>query len=181
VKQFFRSLSFPRAVILVCMLASVPLAWAGWTRSQRLARVEDELQRVPNVVREIHTLAIQYEKLNERKSGEGLTGEGQLDSYIRRAATTPEVRVGSVDLSPSSKKQGGGIVDNTVSIKPSNKKKAYTRSQLANFFYKLEGDSHRVRVTSLELQPLDTRLKAHEVLDDSWTFSLTITSRQKEE
>lgn len=180
-KHFLSTLSFPRAVILVCLLASIPLGWLGWSRSKELERVEDELQRVPDVVREIQTLAIQYEKLFERKSGEGLTAQGQLDSYIRRAATLPEVKVGSVDLSPSSKKQRDGIVDNTVVIKPSNKKKAYTRSQLANFFYKLEGDSHLVRVTNLEIKPLDTRLKPYEVLSDEWTFDLTITSRQREE
>ena len=52
-----------------------------------------------------------------------------------------------------------------------------SRASVANFLYKLEELSRRVRVTSLKLTP-HSRLKPGELGDDFWTFSAEITARR---
>jgi len=44
-------LNFPRTVIVLCTLGSLALGWFVYERSERLAQVESDLQRVEGVVR----------------------------------------------------------------------------------------------------------------------------------
>ena len=70
------------------------------------------------------------------------------------------------------------VKDWIYKIKPFNKNKRLTRSRIGNFFYKLEADSRRVKVTSIKLTPFK-KIKPGEVGEDVWTFECAITSRSQ--
>jgi hypothetical protein len=178
-KAFIERMTFPRWVILTCLVVAIPLGWIGWNQARTVKRLEQELAQVEDVVEEIQILSMRLTKLQEQAKSENLRGEGQIDSYIRRIASDERVVVGQVDLDPHSKTLANDVVDKQVSVKPSDAKRPFTRAQLANFFYKLETDSRRVKVTDVEIEPVEKRVRAEDVLDDRWTFEVTITSRQK--
>ena len=83
----------------------------------------------------------------------------------------------SFNINPSSTEPFKGVEDLTYSIKPKYRDKRFLRASVANFLYKLEELSRRVRVTSLKLTP-HSRLKPGELGDDFWTFSAEITARR---
>ena len=73
-----------------------------------------------------------------------------------------------------------GVVDKKYVIKPDNPKTPFARMKLVNFFYTLEDDSRRVKLTRVKMEVLDQKgLKTHEVPKDEWTFDCELTSRQR--
>ncbi len=182
-KNFLRNMTFPRGVILVSLVASLGLGVLVFQRKTRLREIEGELLGVPNLVKEIQQLGIEYTNLKQIASGEIVRGE-QLDieTYIRQQAADKMVEIGQVDITPSAPRAfTGGVEDRVFKIKPANTNQRYQRSRIGNFLYKLEADSRRVKVTNLKLTPANKRLKSGEVGDDLWTFEAAITVRTKVE
>lgn len=180
-KNFFATMTFPRGVILVSLLASVALGVLVYRRTARLSEIERELRTVPKLIKEIQQLGIEYTNLEQIASGEIVKGV-QLDfeTYIRQQAGDKMVEIGQVDTTPSPPRSfTAGVEDRVFKIKPANTTQRYQRSRIGNFLYKLEADSRRVKVTSLKLNPSNKRLKPGEVGDDLWTFEAAITVRSK--
>jgi hypothetical protein len=76
-----------------------------------------------------------------------------------------------------------GIVDKKIRIKPTSRDKVFQRSKIANFLYKLEADSRRIRVTDMVIElGGKSRVREHEIPEEgNWTYDVEITSRQREE
>jgi hypothetical protein len=176
-KTFFSSLNFPRAVILVMLLASAVLGYFVWQRTTRLHQIERELVMVKSRVRETQQLALQLNDLQRLSEREGLVGEADPEFYIRGVASQDRVQIGQVDTSVSTSTPMRGVEDKKYKITPSNKNARYSRTQIGNFLYKLEADSRRVRVTHIRITPV-SRVKPGEIGPDVWTFEAEITSRQ---
>lgn len=197
-KTFLEAMTFPRAVILVCLIACIPLGWIGWKKSGELSQMETVLHREKRVgpdgseyylpsttmklVEEIQILSIQLDQLQNQADKEKLKGGvPNAEDYIRGIASHDLVTIGDVDITPSKRETTKGIVDYKYVIKPVDRERPYARSQIANFLYKLEEDSQRVRVTSIDIRPVQKSVKPHQVFEDKWTFDIEITSRQAEE
>ena len=73
--------------------------------------------------------------------------------------------------------------DKVYLISPSLKDDTFRREQIANYLYKLENESRRVRVTDLVVEALNAdgkkNLKPEEYPSDLWSFTFTVTSRQR--
>ena len=180
--SFFTNMNLARAIILLSILGSAVVGWFGWKKSQELEDMRSSLDvRVPKLAQEIQALADLHTMLTRERDSDGLLGVPDPNSYIRRVGDAKNVSIGDLDVDPSEDKPEAGIVDKKYRIRPSNKERTYQRQRIANFLYKLEESSPRVRVTSIKIDPVQRRLKPHELPDDRWTFEIEVTSRQKEE
>jgi hypothetical protein len=176
VKDFFRNLNFPRWIITVMLLASAVLGYFVWQRGARLDEVQLELSRAAKLVTSIQELAMQLDALQDLKAKQLFTAQDDPEQYIRDIAKDDKVKVGQVDITPSERESGKGIVDKKFRIKSSNKNARFARSQIGNFLYQLEAKSRLMRVTSLKIQPVE-KLKPGEIGNDTWAFETEITSR----
>ena len=177
-KDFFRNMNFPRAVILLSLIASAVLGWFVYEKTNRLTAVQKELRAVPELARSIQQLGIELEQLQGDDSGAGVGQEDQFDPYIRETAASAVVGIGQVKIDPSKRDYNATVVDNIYKIRLANKNQRYHRSKIGNFLYKLEAENRRVRVTSLKLTPYPA-IKPGELGTDTWIFEAEITSRQK--
>lgn len=175
--DFFRQMNFPRAVILVSLLASVVMGWFVYEKTARLEEVHGELERVPAVVREIQRLGIELQQY-EDISGPGTEADFDYDPYIRSIAAAPRVGIGQVRIDPSQRDYSRDVEDRTYQIRLQNKTQKYHQSKIGNFLYKLESDNRRVKVTRLKLTPAET-VRPGEIGRDSWTFEAAITERRQ--
>jgi hypothetical protein len=178
--DFFRHMNFPRAVILLSLMASAVLGYFVYEKKARLAEIERELALVrTKVAKEIQQMGIELAQYQELGTGSTTGAEFDFDPYIRSiAATETLVEIGEVEISPTTKSPSKDVKDSIYKIKPFNKNKRLTRSRIGNFLYKLEADSRRVKVTSLKLTPFK-KIKPGEVGEDVWTFEAAITSRSQ--
>jgi hypothetical protein len=62
----------------------------------------------------------------------------------------------------------------------SNSIPTFQRTQIANFMFKLEEGSKRVKVTEFEIGTAKA-LKPEDIPDDKWTFKCSMTIRGKSE
>lgn len=181
--SFFANLTFPRVVILLSILASSGLGWYYFEMTKELEVLREELyQRTPRTVGNIQTLAQKLDHLQRQVRDDPYLGQDDPESYIRKIALDPRVSVGQTNHTSRTQEPMKGVVDVMYTIKPQNKERGYDRDAIASFMYHLEDRSPRVKVTSLKLTQATTgrrKAKPHEVHGDSWTFELTITSRQK--
>ena len=184
--SFFAGFNFARFIILACLVGSGPLAWRAWGQYEHNQFLASTLERggeVESLVRRIQSNARLYSKLKLEQRDESLFGGEQADvhSYIRRQATDDNIDLGQVDITPRSI-PSRIFTDHTHVIKPLDAKRDFSRTQLANFFYRLESESNRVKVTEVDIRNVsDKRLKDSEIPDDRWSFSATITTREKTE
>ena len=178
-KNFFARMSFPRAVILFCSLGSVVLGVLVYLRRQRLNEVNDELQRVPAIVKEIQTDAYRLSDLLRSASTETLKAQTEPESYIRNIAGDDKISMGQIDINKNDKSPAKGIMDNIYKMTPQTKSQRYSRGQIGNFLYKLEYDSRRVKVTRLKLTPFGEKIAPGEIGKDNWVFEAELTTRTK--
>jgi hypothetical protein len=179
---FFTKMTFARVVIVAGGLLILGMAWVDYKMRQRLDEVEVEVARAPSVVQEIQQLGLEVDRLQKAKSAEGLTALGDPEVYIRSMSQKDKVNIGDVDINVSNKAQSAGIEDKIYAIKPKDKRRAYNRTQIANFMYSLEENSRRVVVTNIDIDPAGKKsIKPHEIGSDDWTFELELTSRQRRE
>lgn len=185
-KEMLAKLTFARTMILVCLLASVWLGWQIWVNQQRISTQSRELApegRVVELVRDIQAYSQRYTQLYESKDSESLKGESNPLSYVTKIAADKNVRIGKVDVTPNERQVTSNIVDKKYVIRPSERDDKFSRNQIANFLYKLETDSRRVRVTEVTLEALNEqgkpRVKPEEYPTDDWTWQISVTSRQR--
>lgn len=176
--SLFASMNLTRWMILLSLLASCVLGYRVWERSGRLDEVHGELAKIEGVIKEIQTRALELNELQSVADKEGLKGESDPELYIRSVAQKDQVGIGQVDTSKRKSSPAKGIEDRIYKIKPSIKNRRYHRGAIANFLYKLEADSRRVKVTSVSIEPA-SKVKPGEIGPDEWTFEAEITSRQR--
>lgn len=181
--SFLTNLTFPRVVIIMSLLGSAVLAWFDFTMGQELDRLKSEnATQAPALVTKIQEHSLMLNQLVQQYEDEGYKGQGNPSSYVREIAQNDNVRLGQVTVTPSNPDSlGGGLVDMKWLIRPDNKDRGWSKENIANFLFKLESDSRRVRVTRLKLiPPSKVRTKPHEFPPDEWTYEVEITSRQRE-
>jgi hypothetical protein len=186
---FFRGMNLARAIMLGSILLSAVLAYAGyfgfpslgWPGYVQVSEMRDDLDgRVKGLAGDISRLARQHTELTQAVRKEGWTQQTSPESYIRSVASADRVDIGDVQINPRQSQIARDVVDRTWQIKP-DPSRSYHRSQIANFLYKLEADSRRIKVTDIRIEKAQKRLKPYEIPDDEWTFEATVTSRQKGE
>ena len=179
--SFFKNLTFTRGVVVFGGLAVLLLGFLDFRMRSRLGEVVDfELPNAERVSREIQELGLEVARLQTAVRAEGYKGVENAVSYITGIATTRDIELGDQTVSHSSKPVGN-FVDETYRIKPKGlglRRTGFSRTQIANFLYKLEAENRRVRVTSLKLTPYPA-IKPGELGTDTWIFEAEITSRQK--
>jgi hypothetical protein len=171
-------MSFPRAVILFCSLGSVVLGVLVWMRSQRLKEVQRELARVPEIVREVQADAYRLDELQRSAGSEKFKAQTEPFTYIQSIGAEKNVNMGQLKIDKSTKTPARGIEDSVFKIAPDAKSQKYPRLQIANFLYRLEEASSRVKVTRLKLIPFE-KVSPGEVGKDLWTFEADLTTRTK--
>ena len=183
-KNFLAKLNLARVIILVSLAGTFFLGWAGWQSHGELSDLREALEyQAPKVVNDIQQAALRHTELTRSVEGDGLARVGSPQSYIRKCKDHRLVQVGDVDIDERTVENlpAKGIVDSMYTIKPVDKKRAFTTSTIASFMYRLEADSRQVKVTDLTVEQVGRRLKPSEVPPDEWTWQAVITSRQKKD
>jgi hypothetical protein len=179
-KSFFAGLNLARVIILVSLVGSLVLGWLCWQRSQELTQLKADVNtRMTPVITTLMQAAQRHTQLSQGLKGEGLQGQKDLVSYIRQVAAKDKVEIGELNLTGQDGTPSQGIVDKKYTIKPDNNQSTFKRMTLVNFFYSLEKDSRRVKVTRIKIETTDKGLKTHEVPSDNWRFDAEVTSRQR--
>lgn len=182
-KAFFKNMNLARAIMLFSIVGAIALGVIGWQRHARLSdlRASYELD-VAKVVRQVEQLGRKHTHLSAAMRKDALTGQSDLESYIRKNAAEDRVGAGNVNIAMNDDQRTKGIVDKKYAIKSSDKDRSFSRTTIANFLFRLESESQRVRVTAIELDLAEKRLKPHEIpSEDKWTFEAELTSRQRAE
>ena len=196
-----KKLSAMQYMIALCLVGAGVLGWMGWQQFQRVGHLRELLaidaadqtnlgqeSQLELQVEEIQTKARRYSDLHKQLEGEDLRVSEDSASYIRGIASNRQIALGSVAVNPSSRgvKSLKGYTDRMYAILPKNlgsgKKKVPTfqRTQIANFMFKLEEGSKRVKVTKFQIGTAKP-LKAEDVPNDKWTFRCSMTIRGKTE
>jgi hypothetical protein len=177
--KLFRSLSFPRAMILLTFVGSAVTGWFVYKRTSELRQLHEDNQRVKLVVASIQSKAQELDQLLSVANREGLKGDilNDIETYIRTRASGPNINLGQVDFTPSTAEPLKGVEDLKYKIRPREKTQRALRGSIANFLYTLEQDSRRIKVTSIKIDPFE-KLKPGQLGSDYWTFETEITSRR---
>ncbi|MBL8858631.1 MAG: hypothetical protein JNL28_09015 [Planctomycetes bacterium] len=180
-KGFFKDFNLARGIILASIVGCLVLGFLCWQRKQEVADLNDNLaSRVKPAVRDFVQAAHRHTALSQLLKGEGLRGEEDLTSYIRKVGAKDRVEIGELNMTNSEVPLTKGIVDKKYVIKPDNAQASFKRMTLVNFFYTLEDDSRRVKLTRVKMEVADQKgLKTHEVPKDDWKFDCELTSRQR--
>jgi hypothetical protein len=185
-RAFFAGFNFARFIILACLVGAFPLGYSGWKRYEHNQMLSAALQpggEVERLVRQIQSNSHLYTSLKLEQRDESLFGGEQSDvhGYIRRHAFADNIEIGQVSITPRPV-PFRTFIDHTHLITPDDPKRDFSRTQLANFLYRLESESSRVKVTDIDIRnSSDRRLADEEVPPDRWTFKATITTREKVE
>jgi len=191
-------MNLARWIILTSLVGSLALGVVGYLQASTLGELKSDLEKngvrkaasgsyddsdVAKLVRELETLGRKHTQLAKAKLAEGFTETEGLNNYIERAITQDGVELGEHGTDPSTVNVTKGIVDKKIRIKPTSRDKVFQRSKIANFLYKLEADSRRIRVTDMVIElGGKNKVRAHEVPEEgNWTYEVEITSRQREE
>jgi hypothetical protein len=194
----FKNLNLARGIILASLLGSLALGVVGYLQSRTLSELKSDLEKsgarksasgsyddsdVAKLVRELETLGRKHTQLAKAKRAEGFTETEGLNNYIERAIVQDGVELGDHSTDPSTVSVTKGIVDKKIRIKPNSRDKVFQRSKIANFLYKLEADSRRIRVTDFVIElGGKSKVREHEIPEEgNWTYEVEITSRQREE
>jgi hypothetical protein len=180
-KSFFKGFNLARGIILASVVGCLVLGFLCWQRAQEVSTLQDAYQtRTAPAVKDLVQLAQRHTQLSQLLKGEGLKGQEDLVSYIRRVGAKDRVEIGELNITSTDQALTNGIVDKKYTIKPDNPAQAFKRMMVVNFLYTLEDDSRRVKLTRVKLEVADQKgLKTHEVPKDEWKFDCELTSRQR--
>ncbi len=181
--SFLKEMTLARLMILICIPGSIVLGYRAWTQHELINTTRVALEQggeFEDLTRQIQQNSRKYSQLVHERESDDLVALDNMDSYIRSHAQKNTALLGEVSVTPSEKSYGS-FVDKSYRTQPSNndKDRAYSRTAIGNFFYTLENDSARVRVTELEITNSARKIDAHEIPADTWTYKATITSRSR--
>lgn len=173
-KSFFQGFNLARGIILASLLGCLVLGFLCWRRSQEVSQLNDAYQnRTAGAVKDLVQTAQRHTQLSQSLKGEGLKGQEDLVSYIRRVGAKDRVEIGELNMTVADQALTNGIVDKKYTIKPDNPLSTFKRMMIVNFLYTLEDDSRRVKLTRVKLEVADQKgLKTHEVPKDEWKFEI---------
>lgn len=180
--SYLQQMTLARWIILVSLLASIGLGYFGWKLHSQRMELEDALaSEVPKVALDLQNLSKRHTVLNKQFEREGLQGQADPVTYIRTIAAGQDVKIGDTTVDPPQETQPmAGVLDTRYTIKPSNRDRGFGRLNIANFLYKLESESRRMRVTKLRMEPEAKNVKPEIILEsDSWRWEAEVTSRTK--
>ncbi len=175
-------MTLARWIIVLSLLAAVGLGYYGYSMHARRLSLEDALTReVHEIALDLRNLARRHSVLTKQLDREGFKEQSDPATYIRAIAANAAVLMGDVTVAPPSEAEHiRGILDTRYTISSSSFDRGYPRLNIANFLYKLESESRRMRVTRLRMDPEAKNLKPENVLDvDSWRWEVEVTSRTK--
>lgn len=178
----FKRMNFARFLILTMLLSSIPLGWFAWEQHTRILGLRTALEQqgsAENLAGSIQALSRQHSSLVRAVDAEGMRGQSNPRSYINSMAFKDKIDIGQVKIDPSENEVMKGVIDKSFRVRPVNKDASFGRTKLGNFFYSLESESRRVKVTEIKIEAEDRKLKPHEKPNDKWTFECKVTSRQK--
>ena len=175
-------LTFARVVIFMCVVLSGALGVFAWSQQQKIDEMRTALGpggEIEDLTRSIQRYSRKHSDLQRQMEGDLLSDQDKTpESYIRSIAYRDDVRMGQIEVDPDTR-DDKNFVDMIYRINADDKDKKFSRLNLANFFYKLEEKSNRVKVTMLEIKTAEKRLDAHEIPSDSWNFKAEVTLRKK--
>ncbi|MFN0242669.1 MAG: hypothetical protein ACKVWV_07225 [Planctomycetota bacterium] len=182
-KSFFKDMNVARAFILLALIGSVVLGFTGWRQAQALTELRERSQSdLEPLVAKIQELGKRHTQLSKSMRAEGLAGQSDPESYVRKTAMKDKVEVGDVKIDRSEDPRTQGVIDRKYRIRPADRDQRFDRVRIANFLYSLEADSpRRVKVTDIQIQIGDKKIKPQDIPEDRWTFEAEITSRQRTE
>jgi hypothetical protein len=181
-KSFFKGMNLARGIIFVTVIGALALGALGYAQTRKLSEMQEQHDKnLEPLVKTIQDLGRKHTHLSKSMRQEGLAGQTDPNTYIRKIATKDKVDIGDVKLTSSEDVRTRGIVDYKYRIRPQDRERQFMRSRIANFLYSLESDSRRVKVTDLTIEIAQKKIKPHEIPDDMWTFEAEITSRQRTE
>ena len=185
-KALLAKLTFARVMIIASLLGSCVLGWFIYQNQLKIRQATIDLAEegpVASLVREIQTLSKRYTKLYQSQGDEKLRAQVNPQTYIDGIASDPKVMVGRVDIKIAERDLTSSISDKIYTVVPFEKDAKFGRGQIANFFWKLEADSRRVRITELSITALNEqgkpRIAKEEYPSDRWNFTCKVTSRQR--
>jgi hypothetical protein len=183
-KGALANMNFARWIIVIGGVGALALGASGWQLYSKRTEFEEALApngRVEAQCKRIQGLGKEYTKAHKDLGGENLKAQDDMTTYITRRAADPRVQLGSVKVIPQQKSEiQKDVWDFKYGIKPQSEDKGQPRDRIANYFYKLESDSRRLRVTNIHMWQ-EQRLKEWEVGNDLWKWECEVTTRQKEE
>ncbi|HUR29643.1 MAG TPA: hypothetical protein VM509_15745 [Planctomycetota bacterium] len=177
-----QNLSLARWIIIFSLLASAGLGFYGYRLHSRRVGLELALKTdVPLLAVEMQNLAKQHSALMKQYDREGLGDQKDPQTYIRTIAAGKDVQIGDTSVdAPVETEFITGVLDTRYVVKPSSRDRGYARLNIANFLYKLESESRRLRVTRLRMEPEAKSVKPETILEnDSWRWEAEVTSRTK--
>ena len=185
-KAFLADMNLARWVIFGSLVASLGLGFWGWSlHKQRTELVHALGVEVPKRAQNIQVLSLRHSELRKDYDREGLRGQADAETYLRRLATHKDVVLGGVDIkSMPDRSPVKGVVDRKYSISSPGAKRGskgsagFDRARIANYLWLLEQQSRRVRVTNIRLEPTE-RADPWVPTSDLWTWDIEVTSRQK--
>jgi hypothetical protein len=182
-KTTLSSMNLARWIIVIGALGTLTLGVTGWMLHQKRVEYEAALEPGGEVERLAKSIQSQGKNCTQLQAAADRTSfKGQTDavSYIRDLARNPAVLVGLVAINPlTAGTPAKGVTDNKYQIKPQEQTQTFGRDRIANFMWKLESDSGRLRVTNLRMMH-DGNPKEWEIENDLWKYEIEVTSRQKD-
>lgn len=170
-----------RIMIALLVLGCGFLGWTAYKQQQRLEFLRLALAEgglVPRTVGSIQQNAELYSTYKDRGLSDNLKGADPR-VYIDGVAGHPRVSIGRVDIDPNREQDAGkNAIDRSYRIEPNDRKAVFDRRNIANFLYKLEEDSRRVKVTLVDLKPA-TKTGEGELPKDLWQLTTQISMRER--
>lgn len=169
-----------RIMIILLVLGSCFLGWTAYRQHQRIQYLRSALAPdglVSKTAASIQHNAERYADLKDRAASDLLKDEDPA-VYIRELAGHPNINIGRIDVSSAEVEAGRGITQRNYRIKPSDPKQTFDRRNIANFLYKLEEDSRRVKVTYIKLDPA-SKVEEGGRPQDLWRMETAISIRDR--
>lgn len=182
-KAFFQNINLPRALILVSLVGIVAASVVvfRWRGEVEVMRRQLDVE-VPKLAHDMLASGQRHSMLSGSLKGDQLSAQANVETYIRSTAQKDNVDIGEIgEIRLSEYVPIKGIVDKKYSFTPKDKQRAWERLRLINFFFSLEDDSPRIKLTRVKLENAEKRLKPHEIPDDRWIFEAEVSSRQRAE
>jgi hypothetical protein len=177
---FFKNLNLARGAVIASVLGSLVLGWLCWLQKAELETLQAAAskQQIEKDMRQLMSLGHEHTQLRNALKSRSGSGADDIQSYVRRQATTKDVDIGNVEISKESKPIKG-VVDDVYRITFRDKDRSFDRVRLTNFLYKLEEGSPRLKITNITLQVAEKNLKPHEVPSDTWSLDTSLMVRQR--